>query len=153
MSVNNPLATSFDTKNNSSNLFSLILNSMLRSRSLTNSNLNPVYLNTELNRVQQYTNLTNTDTKDISILVSETDLLSIDNLELLLNLNNNITSVHNSVSFFNVNSYVNNDLLNPNLRLNFKKTTSKFNLNSNYSSMDNNLLLDLYVLSVNNTTI
>ena len=153
MSVNNPLATSLDTKNNSSNLFSLILNSMLRSRSLTNSNLNPVYLNTELNRVQQYTNLTNTDTKDISILVSETDLLSIDNLELLLNLNNNITSVHNSVSFFNVNSYVNNDLLNPNLTLNFKKTTSKFNLNSNYSSMDNNLLLDLYVLSVNNTTI
>jgi hypothetical protein len=126
---------------------------MLRSRSLTNSNLNPVYLNTELNRVQQYNNLTNTDMKDISILVSETDLLSIDNLELLLNLNSNIASVHNSVSFFNVNNYINNDLLNPNLTLNFKKTTHKGNLNSNYSSIDNNLLLDLYVLSVTNTAI
>jgi len=153
MSVNNPLVTSFDNKNKSSNMFSIILNSMLRSRSLTNSNLNPVYLNTELNRVQQYNNPTNTDLKDISILVSETDLLSIDNLELLLNLNSNVTSVHNSVSFFNVNSYVNNDLLNPNLTLNLKKTTLKGNLNSNYSSIDNNLLLDLYVLSVTNTTI
>ena len=136
-----------DEKNQSSDLFSLVLNSLLRSHALTNSNLNPSYITTELNLGQNVNNSSHSSTKDIAILVNEIDLLNTDNLELLLNLNSNVTSSHNNVSFFNVNSYNDISSYNTNLTLNTKKHPKTYSYNSNYSTIDKNLLLDLYILS------
>ena len=144
---NKPVISPIDEKNQSNDLFSLILNNLLRSHALTNSNLNPSYITTELNLGQNVDNSSHSSTKDIAILVNEIDLLNTDNLELLLNLNSNITSSHNNVSFFNVNSYADISSYNTNLTLNTKKHPKTYSYNSNYSTIDKNLLLDLYILS------
>ena len=141
-----------DQKSQSSNLFNLILNGMLRSNSLTNSSLNPTYLTNYTSSLKKPTNLNVTGDKDVSILVTELDLLNADNLELLLNLNSNITSLSNDVSFFNINNYSNNTLTNSHLSLNLRKNSKKHSLNSNYTNIDNKLLLDLYLLSTTNTS-
>lgn len=151
-SKNELIMNTADQKNQSNNLFNLILNGMLRSNSLTNSNLNPTYLTNYISSLKKTTNLNVTSDKDVSILVTELDLLNTDNLELLLNLNNNITSLSNDVSFFNLNNYNNNSLTNSHLSLNLRKNSQKYNLNSNYTNIDNKLLLDLYLLSTTNTS-
>lgn len=146
------ITSTVDQKQQSSNLFNLILNGMLRSNSLTNSSLNPTYLNTYISSLKKPNQLNVSNDKDISILITELDLLNTDNLELLLNLNNNITSLNNNVSFFNLNNYHNDYLTNTHLVLNLQKHPKKHNLNSHYTHIDNKLLIDLYLLSTTNTS-
>lgn len=146
------ITSTVDQKQQSSNLFNLILNGMLRSNSLTNSSLNPTYLNTYISSLKKPNQLNVSNDKDVSILITELDLLNTDNLELLLNLNNNITSLDNNVSFFNLNNYHNDYLTNTHLVLNLQKHPKKHNLNSHYTHIDNKLLIDLYLLSTTNTS-
>ena len=146
------ITSTVDQKQQSSNLFNLILNGMLRSNSLTNSSLNPTYLNTYISSLKKPNQLNVSNDKDVSILITELDLLNTDNLELLLNLNNNITSLNNNVSFFNLNNYHNDYLTNTHLVLNLQKHPKKHNLNSHYTHIDNKLLIDLYLLSTTNTS-
>lgn len=146
------ITSTVDQKQQSSNLFNLILNGMLRSNSLTNSSLNPTYLNTDISSLKKPNQLNVSNDKDVSILITELDLLNTDNLELLLNLNNNITSLDNNVSFFNLNNYHNDYLTNTHLVLNLQKHPKKHNLNSHYTHIDNKLLIDLYLLSTTNTS-
>lgn len=146
------ITSTVDQKQQSSNLFNLILNGMLRSNSLTNSSLNPTYLNTYISSLKKPNQLNVSNDKDVSILITELDLLNTDNLELLLNLNNNITSLDNNVSFFNLNNYHNDYLTNTHLVLNLQKHPKKHNLNSHYTHIDNKLLIDLYLLATTNTS-
>ena len=146
------ITSTVDQKQQSSTLFNLILNGMLRSNSLTNSSLNPTYLNTYISSLKKPNQLNVSNDKDVSILITELDLLNTDNLELLLNLNNNITSLNNNVSFFNLNNYHNDYLTNTHLVLNLQKHPKKHNLNSHYTHIDNKLLIDLYLLSTTNTS-
>lgn len=146
------ITSTIDQKQQSSTLFNLILNGMLRSNSLTNSSLNPTYLNTYISSLKKPNQLNVSNDKDVSILITELDLLNTDNLELLLNLNNNITSLDNNVSFFNLNNYHNDYLTNTHLVLNLQKHPKKHNLNSHYTHIDNKLLIDLYLLSTTNTS-
>jgi hypothetical protein len=139
-----------DQKHQSNNLFNLILSGMLRSNYLTNSSLNPTYLNTYPSSLKKPNKLDLSNEKDASILVVELDLLNTDNLELLLNLNSNITSPNNDVSFFNLNKYQNDAITNTCLVLNLQKHPQKHNLNSHYTHIDNKLLIDLYLLSTTN---
>ncbi len=125
---------------------------MLRSNSLTNSSLNPTYLNTYISSLKKPNQLNVSNDKDVSILITELDLLNTDNLELLLNLNNNITSLDNNVSFFNLNNYHNDYLTNTHLVLNLQKHPKKHNLNSHYTHIDNKLLIDLYLVSTTTTS-
>jgi len=125
--------------------FSLILNNLTKSPNLTNSTLNPTYLN--VNFKNSINNQFINNSKDLTLIVNDLETFNVDNLEVLTNFNNIIDNTSLDLTFFNINSY-NNNFNNTNLNFNNKKTTVKSNLvtTTTFLNSDVKLLTDMYIL-------
>ena len=127
--------------------YSLLLNTLTKSASLTNGVLNPTY--SALN----ITNATNTNvansTKDVTLVINDWDVLTMDNLEILNNFSNVITNNNTDLTFFNPTSY-STPLSQTSLTFNPKMQNSRINLISttNFLNADVKLLSDMYLLNL-----
>ena len=84
--------------------------------------------------------------KDLVNVSVDSDLLNIDNLEILANLSNSLTNHSYQYTYFDTNKYPTQSL---NLALDFHTTSAKTNNNfsSYYQASEDSLLSDLYTLS------
>lgn len=83
--------------------YSFLLNNLTRSAIVTNNSTNPTY-NFSWSHSQSTLPVSNS-VKDINLVINESDLFNIDNLEVLNNYNNAISTAENQLAVFNSNSY------------------------------------------------
>ncbi len=131
------------------NKYSLLLNTLTKSPSLTNGTLNPTYsvVNLSQNPAQHVL----TTSKDLTLISNDLETFNIDNLEIITNFNNSLSSTKPEFQFFNTNSYSTN-LNNTGLTFNFKKDSNKLNftLNNSFLNSDKKLLSDIYIFMLLN---
>jgi len=127
--------------------YSLLLSTLTCSHNLTNSTLNPTYFNTTFNT--NSLNSVNNNTKDLTLIINDLDLLNIDNLEVLTNFSNTLNHYDTNLSFFNVNSY-NTTIDNTTLNFTSEKHSKRMNfaINNNLLKSDSKLLTDMYILTL-----
>jgi hypothetical protein len=127
--------------------YSLLLNTLTKSASLTNGVLNPTYATLNVINATN-TNLSNSS-KDVTLVINDWDLLTMDNLEILNNFSNVITNNNTDLTFFNSTSYY-NSLSQTSLTFNPKMQHTKANVISttNFLNADVKLLSDMYLLNL-----
>jgi hypothetical protein len=135
--------------NNTFSKYSLLLNTLIRSLSLTNGLLNPFTQN--LNFVDQNKTLPYTNLKDIILVHNDMDIFNVDNLEILTNYNTLLNNTNTDFNFFNTNEYT-NVLTNTTLTFNSKPFIDKSNHHSPslLTNVDIKLITDLYILMLIN---
>ena len=140
------LANSNTSTENLINNHQTMLSNLVKSSTLTNSYFNPSNTSLMLTTDQRNSTSNNLSYKDLVNVSVDSDLLNIDNLEILANLSNSLTNHSYQYTYFDTSKYSTQSL---DLTLDFNTTNTKTNniFTSYYHASEDSLLSDLYTLS------